>query len=305
MKIATTIGEMYAFTTSPAEAIRQYEGTGFRYLDYSFYTVLRPNHPFMGNDWKNGVLEAKQAAEELGFQFVQAHAPCCEVIGGDTERELEATLRSIEACGMLGIKNMVIHSACVPAYKHPDDASAYFKANEPFFRALIPAMEKHGVNILFENTTIKHCGDGNYFPIYAEDLNAFIAHMNHPLFGAAWDVGHAHMDDIDHETEIMAMGKNLRAIHVHDNDGRRDMHTAPFLGTLNYDSLMRGLINSGFDGYFTLEADGFFKYVRSATRMAEPDGRLAHPTLEIKKQALSLLYLIAKTILSEYGAFEE
>ncbi len=305
MKIATTIGEMYAFTTSPAEAIRQYEGTGFRYLDYSFYSVLRPNHPFMGDAWKNEVLEAKAAAEELGFRFVQAHAPCCEVIGGDTERELEATIRSIEACGMLGIKNMVIHSACVPEYKRSGDARAYFKANEPFFKALIPAMEKHGVNILFENTTIKHCGDGNYFPIYAEDLNDFIAHMNHPLFGAAWDVGHAHMDDIDHEAEIMAMGKNLRAIHVHDNDGRRDMHTAPFLGTLNYDSLMRGLINSGFDGYFTLESDGFFKHTRSTTRMKEPNGRLAHPTLEIKKQALSLLYLIAKTILSEYGVFEE
>ena len=113
------------------------------------------------------------------------------------------------------------------------------------------------------------------------------------------------MDDIDHETEILEMGKNLRAIHVHDNDGRRDMHTAPFLGTLNYDSLMRGLIHSGFDGYFTLEADGFFKYVRSATRMKEPSGRLAHPPLEVKKQALSLLYTIAKAILSEYGVFEE
>jgi sugar phosphate isomerase/epimerase len=305
MKIATTIGEMYAFTSSPAEAIRQYEGTGFKYLDYSFYTVLAPNHPFMSDAWRDGIREAKETADKLGFQFVQAHAPCCEVIGGDTERELEATIRSIEACGTLGIKNMVMHSACVPEYKHPEDASAYFKANEPFFRALIPAMEKHGVNILFENTTIKHCGDRNYFPIYGKDLNSFVEHMNHPLFGAAWDVGHAHMDDIDHETEILEMGKNLRAIHVHDNDGRRDMHTAPFLGTLNYDSLMRGLIHSGFDGYFTLEADGFFKYVRSATRMKEPNGRLAHPTLEVKKQALSLLYTIAKAILSEYGVFEE
>jgi hypothetical protein len=39
--------------------------------------------------------------------------------------------------------------------------------------------------------------------------------------------------------------------------------------------------------------------------MKEPNGRLAHPTLEIKKQALSLLYTIAKAILSEYGVFEE
>ena len=296
---------MYAYTSSPAEAVRQYEGTGFKYLDYSFYTVLaKPEDPFMSDNWKEGVLEVKEVADSLGFKFVQAHAPCCEVIGGDEERELLATIRSIEACGMLGIKNMVIHSACVPEYKYPCDKLAYFKANEPFFRALVPAMEKNNVSILFENTTAMHTGGGNYFPITGQDLCDFVEYMDHSLFGAAWDVGHAHMDDIDHYNEIMTMGSTLKALHIHDNDGKKDLHTAPFLGTLNYDSLMRGLIDSGFDGYFTLEADGFFKYRRSS-RMKEPNGRLAHPTLEIKKAALPLLYLISKTILSEYGLYEE
>ena len=302
MKIATTIGEVYDFTSSPAEAVLQYEGTGFKYLDYSFYTVLKPGNPFMSDSWMEGILQAKEAASGIGMSFVQAHAPCCAVIGPNADMELIATIRSIEACGVLGIKNMVMHSACVSRYKYPDDKLEYFKGNESFFRALRPSMEKHGVSILFENTTAKHCKDGNYFPITGRDLRDFVEYMDHPLFGAAWDVGHAHMDGIDHETEIMSMESSLRAIHVHDNDGRRDMHTAPFLGSLNYDSLMRGLIGSGYGGYFTLEADGFFKYTRS---VSETDGRLAHPTLEIKKAALSMLYLIAKTILLEYGVYEE
>jgi sugar phosphate isomerase/epimerase len=265
MKIATTIGEMYAFTESPAEAVRQYENTGFKYLDYSFYSVVsNANDPFMSDGWKGGVLEAKAAAEELGFKFVQAHAPACKIIGEGSDIGLMATKRSIEACGMLGIKNMVIHSGISPEYKYPQDKLAYFKANEPFFRALIPEMEKYEVNILFENTTIKHCGNGDFFPITGQDLNDFVEFMGHPLFGAAWDVGHANMDGIDHYTEIMTMGKNLKALHIHDNDGKKDLHTAPFLGTLNFDSLMRGLIDSGYDGYFTLEADGFFKYRRSS-----------------------------------------
>lgn len=305
MKIATTIGEMYAFTSSPAQAVREYEGTGFHYLDYSFYSVLTtPNHPFMGENWKEEVLAAKDAADSLGMTFVQAHAPNCQVLGGDMEAEVLATIRSIEACGMLGIRNMVIHSGKSSEYKYPEGQWENFKANEPFFRALIPAMEKNNVSILFENSTIKHCGDGDYFPITGQNLNDFVAFMNHPLFGAAWDVGHAHMDGIDHETQIMTMGKNLKAIHVHDNDGKKDLHTAPFLGTLNYDSLMRGLIRSGFDGYFTLEADNFFGY-RRISKLQEPNGPAAQPTLEIKKASLSLLYLVAKTILEAYGLFEE
>ena len=304
MEIATTIGEMYAFTESTADAVRQYENTGFKYLDYSFYNVLsNASDPFMSDKWKDGVLEAKAAAEELGFKFVQAHAPSCDILGEGSDIGLFATKRSIEACGMLGIKNMVIHSGISPKYKYPHDKLAYFKANEPFFRALIPQMEKHGVSILFENTTIKHCGDGDFFPITGHDLNDFVEFMGHPLFGAAWDVGHANMDGIDHYTEIMTMGKNLKALHIHDNDGKKDLHTAPFLGTLDFDSLMRGIIESGFDGYFTFESDGFFKYKRSNN--LDPNGKLAHPSLEIKKAALPLLYLIGKTILTEYGLYEE
>ena len=154
MKLATTIGEMYAFTKTPAEAVRQYEGTGFRCLDYSFYNVAKnPSNPFMGENWRDQILEAKAAAEELGFTFVQAHAPDCALRGEGLERGLLATVRSIEACGMLGIRNMVIHSGFFPEYKYPQDAQAYFRANEPFMRALIPAMEQHGPMFLMASKT--------------------------------------------------------------------------------------------------------------------------------------------------------
>lgn len=305
MKIATTIGEMYNYTSSPAEAIRQYKDSGFRYLDYSFYNVvMKPNHPFMTDNWKEQILEAKAAADELGFSFVQAHSPCCEIWGEGSEEGVFATIRSVEACGMLGIHNMVVHSGCTPEYKYPQDRLAYFKANEPFFRALIPMMEKYDVSILFENTTMKHTGGGNFFPITGQDLNDFVDFMGHPLFGAAWDVGHANMDDIDHYKEVMTMGKNLKALHIHDNNGKTDQHTAPFLGTMDYDALMQGLIDSGYDGYFTFEADSFFAYNRDK-HLKDPNGRLAHPPLVIKKAGLSMLHLIGKTMLEAYDLYEE
>ena len=301
MKIATTIGEMYPYSFSPADAVAAYEGTGFHYLDYSFYNVISsPNNPFMSDGWKKTVEGAKNTAESLGFKFVQAHAPACAVRGKESEIGILATQRSIEACGMLGIKNMVIHSGFLPEIKYPDGKLEYYKANEPFFRALIPFMEKHEVNILFENTTVKHCRDGCYFPITGQDLNDFIEYMGHPLFGAAWDVGHANMDSIDHCHEIMTMGKNLKAIHVHDNNGDRDIHTAPFLGNVDYDSLLQGLVKSGFEGYFTLESDGFFKRNRGRS-----GGILSDTPVEVKKASLSLLYIIAKTMLQKYGIYEE
>lgn len=69
MKIATTIGEMYSFVRSPAEAVRAYEGTGFRYLDYSFYTVLRdPADPFMSDSWEKNIYDAKTRRKSSAFR---------------------------------------------------------------------------------------------------------------------------------------------------------------------------------------------------------------------------------------------
>jgi len=202
---------------------------------------------------------------------------------------------------MLGIKNMVIHSGFLPGFAYPDDMPAYCKAIAPFFRALIPAMEKHGVHILFENTTEKHCRGGYFFPILGRDLNEIVAFMDHPLFGAAWDVGHANMDNIDHAAQIREMGGNLRAIHVHDNFGEKDIHLLPLMGTTDYDNFMQGLIAADFPGYFTLEIKNNFYFHRRDCF----SGPLAHPSRELKKAALQLQYAVAREILTAYNVYEE
>ena len=49
MRLATTIGDLKKYThdgRSSAEAVRMFEGTGFRYLDYDFYNVIFPSSPF-------------------------------------------------------------------------------------------------------------------------------------------------------------------------------------------------------------------------------------------------------------------
>ena len=72
MKIATTIGELYSLKLSPAEAIRCYQGTGFKYLDFSFYYAHKDkNSPYMeesDSGWKKEIENAIAAAEECGFK---------------------------------------------------------------------------------------------------------------------------------------------------------------------------------------------------------------------------------------------
>ena len=289
MKMATTIGDLYRYFENPADAVAFYEGTGFRYLDYSFYSVLTPGNPFMEDGWKKIILSAKDAADRLGFQFVQAHSPSYNPFDPNTDpkRGMLSMFRAIEACGMLGVKNTVAHSGISADYRYPQDRDAYFEANLPFYRAMIPYMEEYGVHVLIENSCCNNMG-GRYFPMTGEEMNAFITALGHPGFGACWDIGHAHIQKVDMRDEMVTLGKNLQALHIHDNDGIRDLHMPLFDGNLDFNRFMQGVVDSGFDGYFTFEVESH-----------KP------PFLSVKKQGLSLLYQTGKALLESIGQFEE
>ena len=115
MKLATTTGDFLAWTKTPAEAVSLFEGTGFRHLDYNFYRVIYPGSPFLGDRWLDEVEAAGREAERLGLDFVQAHSPNYNPFDPKADHEVGmlATLRSIEACGRLGIRNIVRGKAAV------------------------------------------------------------------------------------------------------------------------------------------------------------------------------------------------
>ena len=310
MKLATTIGDFLPWVGVPADAVRLYEGTGFRHLDYSFYSVIRPGSPFLGDRWLDEVDAAGREAARLGMDFVQAHSPNYNPLDpkADHEAGMLATLRSIEACGRLGIRNIVVHSGIGREIKYPQDRDEYFRLNRDFYRSLVPAMEKWNVNVLIENSAEPNMGD-LYFFMTGEEMRDFADYFAHPLLHCNWDTGHANMRGTDQKTDIVAMGDHLRGLHIQDNFGACDEHLAPFMGTLDIDAVMQGLISIGYKGYFTFEADNMLLRGRWPHRRRESpsvvERRLATPPLELKRKAIALLYEIGRSILSAYECFEE
>lgn len=311
MKIATTIGDFKHYTPNWAEAVKQFEGTGFRYLDFDFYSVLYPGSPFLGDDWKKDVENAAEEAAKRGFTFVQAHSPDYNPLSDKTDHEagMRALLRSIEACGMLGIPNLVVHSGISETYRYPDGQEGYFKANRAFYESLFPSMEKYQVNVLIENSARGNMGD-NYFFMTGQEMSDFIDECHHPRLQACWDTGHANMDSRDQYREIRTLDSRLKAIHFQDNFGACDEHFAPFMGTLDVDAVMQGLLDSGFRGYLTFEAqnlltlDGAWPHPRHKTS-ALAERKLPEPSLELRREAEKLLYQIGKYVLTRYGCYEE
>lgn len=298
MKLATTTGDYFAHTDSQMVALAHIRQAGFRYADYNFGGDYRFQNGVFSDGYEAYFEDIAQTANTLGIRLVQAHAPMGKPLEDDGHF-LADNLRCIDACGAWKIPNIVIHSGYVRGLT-PEQT---FERNKAFFLPLLERAEKYGVNILVENFN-KMCVDGLYWIDNAPDLLRMIECVDHPLFHAVWDVGHANMQEMPQDDALRLLGQHVRAVHIQDNMGDKDSHLAPFLGTLNLDAVMNGLLDIGYDGYFTFEVGAFFTPPEKR-RQYSRSTRLAAAPLELRDAFERYLYTLGKCVLEKYGCFEE
>ena len=303
MKIATTTADFSFYCKTDEERIRELHRAGFRYIDLNMY-AFTPECAYMQDDWREAVYQIKNVADELGMQFVQAHSQGGNPLSQDPAHVdflLKATLRSIEICEQLGIKNTVVHGG----YAKGLSKEEWFEKNKAFYKKLFSTMERCGVNVLCENSTKSNMGD-RYFINTGKDMLEFIKYVDHPQIHACWDTGHGNCEGSQYD-EILALGDELYAIHYNDNHGEKDDHIAPFLGRLNHDEVICALIDVKFKGYFTLECDSsLIKYDQwtGKRRRFERASKLREPQLFMQRHIEAMMYESSKWMLESYGILE-
>ena len=299
MKLATKTSDYFAYTDSQATALEHLRAAGFRYADYSFEGDYVHRNGVYSKDFARYVEEIAQTSDRLGIQLVQAHAPMGDPLEDADGSFLSDNLRCIDACGAWGIPNLVVHSGYLRGLSREET----LLRNKEFYLPLLERAERYGVHILVENFN-RMCIDGLYWIDNAPDLLRMIECVNHPLFHAVWDVGHANMQDMPQDEALRLLGGHVRALHIQDNLGDRDSHLAPFLGTLNLDAVMNGLLSIGYQGYFTFEVGGFFTPA-DKRRTYAADTRLASAPLSLRDAFERYLYELGKCVLEAYHCFEE
>lgn len=301
MKIATSTSDFRLYTSNDAERLNELRAAGFCCADLSLYSS--EIREYMGDDWRDKAKRLREHADSIGIELVQAHSPGGNPLKADSNFEglVATTVRSIEVCGELGIKNTVVHFG----YERGISKKESFERNREFFNLLLPTAEKCGVNVLAENSTKANMKD-RYYPNSAKDILEFLDFVDHPMLHVCWDTGHANCEGAQYE-EIMTLGKELYAIHYNDNHGDKDEHLIPFLGTLNHDEVINALIDSGYKGYFTFECGSSLitpDYWLGGRRKFARDTRTLHPQLFMQRKLEELLYETGKYLLSSYGIYE-
>jgi sugar phosphate isomerase/epimerase len=81
------------------------------------------------------------------------------------------------------------------------------------------------------------------------------------ILGFCFDTGHANLVGLDFEDFITTLGKRLKVLHMHDNDGMGDLHQIPFtftrsrenLPSTDWEGFVKGMRNIQFDGVLSFE----------------------------------------------------
>lgn len=316
MKLATTTADFLGYVPYVSEEVKCFKNSKFRNLNLEMTADIPEFYSDDENDWKKFAERLANARKEAGIEYVVAHAPCLhnpipEALQNPDNKNYKTNIcvlrRAIKVCRYLGIDSIVVHACASVDFS----VEEFYKYNKMFYGDLMKTAEKYKITIMTENWD-----NNKYHLSTGKEMRDFIDYIGHPLLAACWDTAHGNIDSVAREIgqyeNIIALGDKLKGVHISDNFGNGHLHSWPFAGVINFDSVMQGLLDVNYDGYFTFEASYTLlnksnppSYRRKPwEHNGEPVTKLQNPSLELKKQAVELLYEIGKYILEKYNCFE-
>ena len=219
-------------------------------VDWDTDTARPADHPLAGPDFLSFVRRLKQIGLDNGIVCNQSHAPYPVHI----PQIRDMLKRAIECTAEAGGQICVIHPDC---NKSPEE-------NARLYLELLPFAKSHGVKIATENMYGWDPALDQAAPTACSDPTSFNAHLDavdDDFLVACLDTGHAEMWGVGTNAPelIRALGSRLQALHLHDNDHRKDLHKLPFTMDIDFESIAAALAEIRYDGYFTLEAMGHMR----------------------------------------------
>ena len=228
-------------------------------MDEAYYEELCDEERMM--EHYSGV---KAASKKYGVEIDQCHAPAPSYVPRkerETKIAQKIIRKSIEMCGYLECKHLVIHPVYDGSARFPTMTKEQEKAyNMAFYGSLIPDLKKYNVICCLENmyaldwgtkkAYMGCCSDMNEAVWYVDTLNEMAGEK---CFAFCLDIGHAVLLGVDPCLAIEQLGHRLEALHIHDNDGMDDDHIAPYLGVVNWKRFIKGLRDIGYKGNLSFE----------------------------------------------------
>lgn len=245
--------EPWSFDVAAATCARQ----AIRAIEIN-YSVLEPLEP-----------PRQQAASDLlaavGVRIVSMHTPFNEPCSlenpdrGKRQAAVDRTGRCLRLCATLGIGRLVIHTS----HRTSSDAKLVRDNLCRSIEELLPVARQARVILCLENMMPYHA-----FGSQPRDVPGVVEQFDDPHLRSIYDSGHAHASGLAIEV-FDAMKLTLAHVHLHDNNGDRDLHLPPGYGTLPWPALMPRLLALQLDIPLFVEASPWSTYTDFARLQLE------------------------------------
>jgi sugar phosphate isomerase/epimerase len=259
MKLSIARASIFRHFGDEYDFYRRIKAAGFNYVDYDFYNLIGDeNSRYTLPDWENQMYITTEKMNNIGIKAIISHAPKGEP-ARDRDSILFRSQRSLLCCGILGIPDMVIHPGGVPGWTQNE----FETFNLRYIQDLLPYAEKSNTRILVENVGR---WDEPFYVQRVEELIYLIDKVNHPLVKVCLDTGHLNIQNQDNAYAIRMLGDRLKGLHIQDNFGslpipitdrawRQDLHLPPGFGCIDFDAIIKALVEIGYEGAWNMETE--------------------------------------------------
>lgn len=265
---------------NPAEGFRALKEAGFSCADFSLNGYLDNKSLYKGqvNDFFDKTEEElkaffaphKATAKEMGIRIHQMHMPYPLYVPNGKE-EINDYLRNVVApkslavCRFFECKYIVVHGFKLARYLGSEQLE--WEKTEEFLYSIIPLAKEYGITLCIENlynAIGNHMVEGPCCDARkaAERIDRINAQYEAEVLGFCLDTGHANLVGIDMYDFILKLGHRIKVLHMHDNDGVRDLHQIPYTFTktrenkpsTDWEGFIQGMKAIGFEGVLNFEA---------------------------------------------------
>ena len=257
-------------------AIRAIKEAGFEAIDLGLDSLF-PTKDTMDEEYFSYLMDEqrirdvieliKAATQKYGISIDQIHAPTAYVAKKPRHTEFmrKTVSKCIELCQELDCRYIVIHPICDGSARYPSlNKEDEYRENLSYFSSIIPLLKKHRVICCIENAYCLDWGTKKAYHSACSDMNEAICYIDklnaiaeEKCFGFCMDIGHLLILGVDPYNAMITIGDRLEVLHIHDNDGYLDDHTAPFLGICNWSRFIKGLRAIHYKGNINMETSSF------------------------------------------------
>lgn len=249
------IGERYYTVPYGFEAgVSRMKKQGYDCMDYQEF-VNTEKELFQKDPIQFVKYLQKQAAvcKQEGIEINQTHGPW-RYPPQDTTKEnrterFEKMVRAIEGTSILGCKKMVLHPIMPFTIKDEGHTKETFEMNLEFMERLCRVGQEYDVTICLENMPMPEFSIAS-----TANMLELVKEMKNDYFKVCLDTGHSAVMKNSPAGDVRLLGKEyLRALHIHDNNGKYDIHAQLYEGVIDWEDFGKALREIGFDGVLSLE----------------------------------------------------